>query len=422
MKILFLDYNRDCLPALLRTFELARWTASLGHSVVLFFCHEGFRQAAWFIEMLESVQTGDFSVSFSTSHINSPVSTASNGAEEQPKVSAWRLLRPVILAFRFIIPEIKKIVAFKPDVIVARPDQSFSFLITGYLFRIPVVLCTDGPIEEYAALYRYSPTWPVSLDLWRAKKAKAILYLNEICGNLWKQKGLSSERLFACANGVDPNVFKPLEQSHRARMRGKFGFKDNEIVLGFCGNQRFWHGLHLLIAAFTALRGRIGGLRCIVVGTLEHPRAAGVDTLPPDNENAIVFTGPIEYPHMPEFMDIIDIMVMPYPAYPLFHFSPMKMFESLSMAKIIVASSQGQIRELLADLPSAFLYDPQDGKGLESALCLANDAIRLNSRLGMQSRELITKGHTWKNRAQQVAASCEYALRGAVQRQKRRPA
>ena len=205
-------------------------------------------------------------------------------------------------------------------------------------------------------------------------------------------------------------------------MRGKFGFKDNEIVLGFCGNQRFWHGLHLMIAAFTALRRRLDGLRCIVVGTLEHPRAAGVDTLPPDHENAIVFTGPIEYPHMPEFMDIIDIMVMPYPAYSLFHFSPMKMFESLSMAKIIVASSQGQIRELLADLSSAFLYDPQDGKGLESALCLANDAIRLNPRLGMQSRELITKGHTWKNRAQQVAASCEYALGGAVPRQERRPA
>jgi glycosyltransferase involved in cell wall biosynthesis len=125
---------------------------------------------------------------------------------------------------------------------------------------------------------------------------------------------------------------------------------------------------------------------------------------------------------MPEFMDIIDIMVMPYPAYSLFHFSPMKMFESLSMAKIIVASAQGQIRELLGNLPSAFLYDPKEGDGLASALLCACDALRLNPQLGMQSRELIMNGHTWKNRAEQVVASCEYALRSAVPQQKRRTA
>ena len=406
MRIIYFDYNNECLPPLLRSFELTRAAASLGHTVMLCLCHERMRQYKWFFEMIVSVQTNDFIVSF-----NKPVSFLPSPPGEPSKIKAWKMVRSGVYANRFILPEIKKILAFKPDVIIARPDHVYSFLITSLFTRVPLVISPDGPIEELSAMHNYTPKWPIGFDLWRAKKAKAILYINEICGNLWKKKGIPGDRLFLCPNGVDPETFSPLKTEDRSTLRKNLGFSDDEIVVGFCGNQRYWHGLHNLFKAFPLLRDSFPQTKMLIVGALENPDAAGVDMLPGPVRNNTVFTGPIEYPHMPRYMDAIDIMVMPYPKYHLFHFSPMKMFESLSMAKIIVASAQGQVLELLHGLPSAFLYDPEDENGLENALHSACEALMQNPALGETSRTFVKNGHSWRDRGKQVIAACEYALR-----------
>jgi hypothetical protein len=81
------------------------------------------------------------------------------------------------------------------------------------------------------------------------------------------------------------------------------------------------------------------------------------------------------------------------------------------MAKIIVASAQGQVLELLHGLPSAFLYDPEDENGLENALHSACEALMQNPALGETSRTFVKNGHSWRDRGKQVIAACEYALR-----------
>jgi glycosyltransferase involved in cell wall biosynthesis len=412
MRILYFDYNSESLPAMLRSFELTRAAAALGHTVMLCLCHKHVHQSKWFFEMLSSSQTEMYSVSFAM-----PVSFIQAQAAEPSKFSAGKTILSVIYAFRFIFMELKKVHSFKPQVIIARPDQVFSFVITSLLTRIPLVLSTDGPIEELSAVYNYHAKWPISLDLWRAKRAKAILYINDVCGNLWKSKGIPNGRLFPCPNGVDANVFKPFPLKERQELRGNFGITDDEIVLGFCGNQRFWHGLLNLFKAFEELSSADSHLRLLVIGSLENPRAAGMDKLADSVRTKIIFTGPVPYFHMPRFMDLMDIAVMPYPKFKLFHFSPMKMFESLSMGKIIVASSQGQITKLLQGLPSAFLYDPENEKGLENALISAIAALKQTPSPGEISRAFAKNGHSWQNRGKQVVAACEYAVKiGAPRR------
>ena len=406
MRIIYFDYNNECLPPLLRSFELTRAAAKSGHTVMLCLCHERMRQSKWFFEMLASAQTDNFSVSF-----NDPVSHVPSQPGELSKIKAWKMVRSSVYSLRFIVPELKAVLAFKPDVIVARPDHVYSFLLTSLFTNVPLVLSPDGPIEELSAVHNYLPQWPVGFDLWRAKRAKVILYINEICGNLWKKKRVHDDRLFLCPNGVDPEVFRPLKTEDRKAMRKNLGLLDNEIVVGFCGNQRYWHGLHNLFKAFPLLFGSFPRARMLIVGALENPGAAGVDSLPEFIRNRTVFTGPVEYPQMPRYMDAIDIIAMPYPKFPLFHFSPMKMFESLSMAKIIVASAQGQIKELLRGLPPAFLYNPEDEKGLENALLSACRAFVQTPSLGEESRAFVKKGHCWQDRGEQVIAACEYALK-----------
>ena len=405
MRILYFDYTRECLAPMLRSFELAKAAVSLGHTVMLCFCHERIRQSKWFFSMLSSAQTKNFIVSF-----NKPFSYIPASPGEPSKIVGWKMLRSGLHALRFIVPEIKKTMAFKPDVIVARPDDVYSFLMTSFIFRVPVVLSADGPVEELSVLQNYKAHWPVYVDLWRAKKAKAILSINDVCSRLWKQKGIAEQRLFSCPNGVDPEVFRPLKTENRLEVRKELGLLPEHIVLGFCGNQRFWHGLSNFFKTFASLSAAIPDLRLLIVGALENPKAAGIDGISDSDRKKIVFTGPIEYPRMPRFMDAMDIMVMPYPNYRLFHFSPMKMFESLSMAKVMVASGQGQIRDLMQGLPSAFLYNPEDADGLGKALFLACKALKRTPSLGEASRSFVKNGHTWRDRGKQMIAACEYAL------------
>jgi glycosyltransferase involved in cell wall biosynthesis len=425
MRILYFDYTRDYLPVLLRSFELTRGAAKTGHTVQFCLCHRRMKQARWFFTMLTTAQTDDFTVAFPWSNKSftvmatparpgpaasqSVAQRSADGNESAAKISTVKTVLSIVSAFRFVPVELRQIRRFSPDVVVARPDHVFSFLISCRIAGIPLVLSTDGPVEELGALHGYKSRWPVSLDLARARRADAILHINSICGDLWKQKGIAAQRLFECPNGADPDIFTPLPPRARTTMRERLGFSETDIVLGFCGNQRFWHGLGLLLSAFARLHADIPGLRLIVVGALEDPQAAGIEKIPEPARSAIVYTGPVEYFRMPLFMDVMDIAVMPYPRHKLFHFSPMKMFESMSMAKVMVASGQGQIKEFLSGLASAFLYDPEDAGGLEAALRSAAAALGRKPDLGRSSREFIMRRHTWFDRGRQVVAACEFA-------------
>ena len=274
MKIIYFDYNNECLPPLLRSFELMRAAAALGHTVMLRLCHGRMRQSKWFFEMLSSSRTENFFVSF-----NNPVSFVPNRYGESSKIKAWKMVRSSVYANRFIFSEIRMVRSFKPDVIVARPDNVYSFLTTVLVARVPLVMSPDGPVEELSSIYGYTAKWPVSFDLWRAKKANAILYINDVCGNLWKQKGIPADRLFLCPNGADPEVFKPLKKEERLTIRKSFGFTENEIVIGFCGNQRFWHGLPNLFKSFVEVSEKISNLRLLVIGPLDDPESVGIDAI-----------------------------------------------------------------------------------------------------------------------------------------------
>jgi len=89
--------------ALLRSFELTRAAASLGHTVMLCLCHERMRQYKWFFEMIVSVQTNDFIVSF-----NKPVSFLPSPPGEPSKIKAWKMVRSGVYANRLFYLKSRK--------------------------------------------------------------------------------------------------------------------------------------------------------------------------------------------------------------------------------------------------------------------------------------------------------------------------
>jgi len=418
VRILVLNYMHASIPTLVRSFELARATSAHGHDVTLAFMHPHFRPPAWFDALLEAAAGPRLTIrraraGAAAAPAPAPARGAAGSAPpEAGTVTAARptargLARQAAVSLRWVPEERALFGAVRPDVVVARPDQVLSFVVSTRLAGVPLVLDTDGPVEELDAYWGVPSRWFRPLDTWRARRASALLHISRVTGDLWRAKGIPDDRLFLCPNGADPQVFRPGTGNDRERTRRDLGIAGCRVV-GFSGNQRAWHGVGGLLEAAVPLLRDDAGLRVLVIGAVEDRAALRLGDLPGDLLAArVVFTGPVPYGDMPRLLDAADVLAMPYPPLDLFHFSPMKMFEALAMGKVIVAPRQGQVGEFLAPVSSACLYDARDAGGLGGAL---RRALALPPGAGSDGRALLEATHTWARRGRAVVAACERAL------------
>jgi glycosyltransferase involved in cell wall biosynthesis len=422
MKILCFNYSTNNLATMIRCLELARGASQHGHQVTLCFMHRRFAPPEFFHNLLRSFEGPGFRIivrnpSRSGVHCGvvhpsrtvGPPQGAAVSRHTRPRRSMAGLLRQALVSLRYIVPEIKLVRQFKPDVIVARPDMIFSFLLSSCLTRRPLVLSTDGPAEELSMLWGVTSRLPIVLDAWRMRRAAALLAVSSVCAKLMRAKGIPDDRVVLCPNGADPEFFKPLGPERRSQMREQLGLEGAQVI-GFSGNQVAYHGVGQLLATCVPILRDNPQARILLVGTIKAEEALELEQLPEDlRDGRIVLTGSVPYSEMPGYIDCADIMVMPYPPLPMFFFSPMKLFEALAMGKIIVSSRQGQLDEVLPELPCAFLYDPNSRDGLKHAIEQALDALNAGKD-GKIGRELLIREHTWRHRGRSLAIACERAL------------
>ncbi|MFH0728322.1 MAG: glycosyltransferase family 4 protein [Pseudomonadota bacterium] len=98
---------------------------------------------------------------------------------------------------------------------------------------------------------------------------------------------------------------------------------------------------------------------------------------------------------------------MPYPRIDPFYFSPLKIFEAMSMGLPVLASAQVQISELIEDGKSGCLYPPGHQKVFLEKLEALLDSPELRSSLGRRARETMEKKYTWRQNASRVLALCQ---------------
>ena len=116
-----------------------------------------------------------------------------------------------------------------------------------------------------------------------------------------------------------------------------------------------------------------------------------------------VFAREIPHREMPEHLAACDILVSPHVAMAngsAFFGSPVKIFEYMAAGKAIVASSVGQICEVLFSEKNALLVRPTAIEEIASAiLCLASDRF-LRGQLGKAARATVLQGYSWEHNAQ----------------------
>lgn len=299
-----------------------------------------------------------------------------------------------------------------------RPDVLYARYVLGSSvgarlareFQLPLILEMNASFtfpEEWWA--PHSPLFPRAvLQVERAMTAASstIVVVSSVLRDHCRALGVPDERIVVLPNAADTERFRP-DPRAAARIRARHGFGLDDVVVGFIGSLKPWHGVELLLQAATVVARRDSAVRFLIAG--EGPLREALQEAADQaglGERAC-FTGYVTRDEAPGYIAAMDIAVAPYPRLERFHFSPIKLFEYLAVGKPVIISSYRDIAEVVKDHANGVLVPPGDVDRLADAILeLAGDRD-LRERLGAQARTTVEERYTWRHNAAAVIRSVE---------------
>jgi len=308
----------------------------------------------------------------------------------------WRLIK----AYR----------AMKPDVLYERYSL---FLLAGLWLRrtfgVPMLLEVNAPLAaerkrfdnlRLAGLAHTAEGW-----VWRG--ADRTLPVTGVLAEHLHAKNVHADRLAIIPNGVGPEFLAPAPATKTAQ--AALGITAN-VVLGFVGFMRPWHGLDRVID-FIADAGPAAGLHLLLIGDgparddlAKQAAARGVT-------GQVTFTGVVDRSRIIEHIAAFDVALQPDV---VSYASPLKLFEYMALGRAIIAPNTVNIREVIQDGENAVLFDPGDNDTFRHALSQLCHDGDLRRRLGLAAREtIVNRGFTWARNAIRVETMARELQSGA---------
>jgi len=294
--------------------------------------------------------------------------------------------------------------AFRPDAIYERANL---FHLAGALVaarrNLPLLLEVNAPLAEERARFGKLSLKRLAYALERLvwHRASRVLPVTEVLAGHVQAGGVPRARITVVPNGIHPEDFPA------APPRGDAA----ELVLGFVGFVRDWHGLDRVLRAVAFWQGPTR-LRLRIVG--DGPARPGLEALARELgiEDRLDFTGLAARDAVPGLVAGFDVALQPA-AVP--YACPLKVLEYMAAGCAIVAPDQRNLRELLEHGRTALLFDPADPDAMwRAVLELARNPARRRA-LGAAARaEITARGLTWADHARRVVRLAEEAARPAA--------
>lgn len=202
---------------------------------------------------------------------------------------------------------------------------------------------------------------------------------------------VSPDKVTVVPNAVDARKF-----TGRRRRPGRV------FRVGFLGSLKPWHGIDVLLDAFTRALARRRDLRLEIVGTGPEAGRLAEAALPPD----VLFShGPLPHRAAIEVMSEWDVGVAPFLPMSRFYFSPLKVVEYMAAGVCPVASDLGQLRTLLGSCERGVLVEPGNARALaETILWLAANR-KAAAELGDRARLYARSSLTWHENAEKALSA-----------------
>ncbi|MGI9146230.1 MAG: glycosyltransferase family 4 protein [Chloroflexota bacterium] len=235
--------------------------------------------------------------------------------------------------------------------------------------------------------------------------ADRVVVVSRVLEEYVRSAGVPVERVLLNPNAVDPTQFRPDVDPSQVRQR--LGLVSS-VVIGFSGTFGKWHGIPTLAEALSRVCSARSNVRWLLIG--DGPLGYLVDEAVRIHQLAERVSRPGLVPHadMPAYLAACDVLVSPHGRQAdggEFFGSPTKLYEYMATGRPIVASSVGQIADVLEPERSALLVPPDDPEAFSRAILRLVDDACLRTRLGQAVRQAAVERHTWRQNAERVLNS-----------------
>jgi glycosyltransferase involved in cell wall biosynthesis len=321
----------------------------------------------------------------------------------------YQILLPFVLAYR--------IMSKRPDCLLVKHNiVSLGFVLPAQILKIPFVLQVDAePIEEIRLDSRYIPSvYLTSFERFQryifAKAAKLIVVHPAVKRGLVNKYDLKQDKIEVIKNGVDIELFEPLNQKQSRLM---LNLDSSLRYLTFVGHVLPWHGVEYIIQAILHLKEFRDDFKVIIVGDGPSLR----DVMELANEcgvgDKVDFIGEVPREQVPHWISASDICLLPAKMVRSHPGDPIKMYEYMACGKPIIAANVEGYGDFVEKNRLGISVDFTDSKQLAAAMdSLLKEDLSFYRE---NNRRVAVSNHQWSHTVERVNEVLNHeVLRSAV--------
>jgi glycosyltransferase involved in cell wall biosynthesis len=299
----------------------------------------------------------------------------------------------------------------KPDWIYTRPYFStIAPSVAGWSMRIPHILHLSGdPVDQLRSAQRFSflRVPYAMLEKVNCKLSRAVVVETPNMKEIYQGRhGLRPGKVFAIANGVNTEVFRPVDADNARR---KAGIETGVPVVGYQGNIREHEGIEYLIEAAPDVLRRVPATRFLIVG--DGPARPQLAELARSNgvSERFSFVGRVPYENVPIYIACMDVCVVPRnrARFERTGISSLKVREYLACGRPVVGADITGIGDLLREANAGIALSPENASELAQAIVglLQDEALR--RQMGSRGREFALQHLSWDATARELTRAYE---------------
>jgi glycosyltransferase involved in cell wall biosynthesis len=296
----------------------------------------------------------------------------------------------LLIAVKLIVAILK----FKPDFIYERYNlyQPVGVIIAR-LFKLPILLEVNAPLVQERSKYSglALPRFAKFIENFTWRKASFVLPVTQVLAQHVYDAGVPEERVVVVPNGINEKVIAELDKRAAEREQSK------DIVIGFTGFINPWHKLDKALDAIAQIGNKKIKFICVGEGDIRPQLEQQAKTL--GIQDQVMFTGLVNREKVFDYVAQFDIALQPSVTE---YASPLKLFEYLASASLVIAPDMPNIREIL-DETNSLLFKPDEPDDFKNKLVDALENFENYKSVRMAARAAIDQqGLTWQNNAERV--------------------
>ena len=264
-----------------------------------------------------------------------------------------------------LLPKIKKLYKeLKFDMILstwAYPDAFGSYLIAKALKKSIVIKIHGTDINLYTRYFLRR-----KMIAWALSNSDKTISVSDALKEEITKIGVPSNKIVVIPNGINTELFKPMDQLECRRVVGLP--LDKKIIL-YAGNFEYVKGVDMLIDAFGGLLQLRDDTLLVLLGDGSFYKKLREKAEVFNMESRVIFAGRIKHDAMRYYMNASDVFCLPSRS----EGCPNVVLEAMACGKPVVATKVGGIPELVSDSNFGILVTPENPRYLTDALKEALD-------------------------------------------------